>query len=274
MSCLQLWIAAIPRVTIYTKYSIGIQLKHHVEHLPTCQNQYSHPLCNHYERIQQQSCHTTAPSPRSPTPPLPCWLAAEHGLRLLPLSVALVTLAPALVGALSTPSSITLPVTHHAKHWNNTLCGWNTNTASYPAAASPPETVLPATGPATMTWLGCHLPPLPPITQNDTYTGSQNINLVQNIDTDSQNSNQAEVLERPPPPKNPTSIKTWICSKKKTYTKLLEQPWKTRKYGHNSDFKQKKKGTSNKGTTLSKYIWTLKDDWNVNPCPNKIEWNC
>ena len=71
MSCLQLWIAAIPRVTIYTKYSIGIQLKHHVEHLPTCQNQYSHPQCNHYERIQQQSRHTTAPSPRSPTPRSP-----------------------------------------------------------------------------------------------------------------------------------------------------------------------------------------------------------
>ena len=53
-----------------------------------------------------------------------------------------------------------------------------------------------------------------------------------------------------------------------------EPPWKQRKYGHNSDFKHKKKGTSNKGTTLSKYIWTLKDpdDCNLNPCPNKIEW--
>ena len=51
-------------------------------------------------------------------------------------------------------------------------------------------------------------------------------------------------------------------------------PWKERKYGHNSDFKLKKKGTSKKGTTLSKYIWSLKDpdDCNVEPCPNKIEW--
>ena len=61
---------------------------------------------------------------------------------------------------------------------------------------------------------------------------------------------------------------------KKTYTGLSEPPWKQRKYGHNSDFKHKKKGTSNKGTTLSKYIWTLKDpdDCNLEPCPNKIEW--
>ena len=56
---------------------------------------------------------------------------------------------------------------------------------------------------------------------------------------------------------------------KETYTGLSEPPWKQRKYGHNSDFKHKKKGTSNKGTTLSKYIWTLKDpdDCNLEPCP-------
>ena len=46
---------------------------------------------------------------------------------------------------------------------------------------------------------------------------------------------------------------------KETYTGLSEPPWKERKYGHNSDFRHKKKGTSKKGTTLSKYIWTLKD---------------
>ena len=124
-------------------------------------------------------------------------------------------------------------------------------------------------------------PPPPPITQNDTSTGSQNNNLVQNVDTDGQNNEQAEELEPPPPPENPTSVKTCNCSKrdlenegcplggfcltpnviygatikildilgvpidttKETYTGLSEPPWKTRKYGHNSDFKHKKKGT-------------------------------
>ena len=61
---------------------------------------------------------------------------------------------------------------------------------------------------------------------------------------------------------------------KETYTGLSEPPWKIRKYGHNSDFKHKQKGTSKKGTTLSKYIWTLKDpdDCNQEPCPNKMEY--
>ena len=60
---------------------------------------------------------------------------------------------------------------------------------------------------------------------------------------------------------------------KETYTGLSEPPWKQRKYGHNTDFKHKRIGTSKKGTTLSKYIWTLKDpdDCNVEPCPNKID---
>ena len=61
---------------------------------------------------------------------------------------------------------------------------------------------------------------------------------------------------------------------KETYTGLSEPPWKYRKYGHNTDFKHKKKGTSKNGTTLSKYIWTLKDpdDCNLEPCPNKMEY--
>ena len=61
---------------------------------------------------------------------------------------------------------------------------------------------------------------------------------------------------------------------KETYTGLSEPPWKERKYWHNSDFRHRKKGTRKKGTTLSKYIWSLKDpdDCNVEPCPNKIEW--
>ena len=54
----------------------------------------------------------------------------------------------------------------------------------------------------------------------------------------------------------------------------LRKLWKHRKYGHNTDFKHKKKGTSKNGTTLSKYIWTLKDpdDCNLEPCPNKMEY--
>ena len=119
-------------------------------------------------------------------------------------------------------------------------------------------------------------------------------------------------MEPPAPPQNPAITKTCNCSKrdlenegcplggvcltpnviygatvkildifgdpvdstKETYTGLSEPPWKERKYGHNSDFRHKKKGTSKKGTTLSKYIWTLKDpdDCNLEPCPNKIEW--
>ena len=61
---------------------------------------------------------------------------------------------------------------------------------------------------------------------------------------------------------------------KETYTGLSEPPWKQRKYGHNTDFKHKRIGTSKKGTTLSKYIWTLKDpdDCNIEPCPDKIEY--
>ena len=61
---------------------------------------------------------------------------------------------------------------------------------------------------------------------------------------------------------------------KETNTGLSEPPWKSRKYGHNYDFKHKKKGTSKSGTTLSKYIWTLKDpdDCNLEPCPNKIDY--
>ena len=156
--------------------------------------------------------------------------------------------------------------------------------------------------------------PLPSRTQNDTSTGSQNNIQVQNIDTGGQNNNniEAEDIEPPPPLQNPAATKTCNCSKrdletegcplggfcltpnviygatvrildifgepidltKETYTGLSEPPWKTRKYGHNSDFKHKKKGTSKKGTTLSKYIWTLKDpdDCNIEPCPNKIEW--
>ena len=53
-----------------------------------------------------------------------------------------------------------------------------------------------------------------------------------------------------------------------------EPPWKSRKYGHNTDFKHKRIGTSKKGTTLSKYIWTLKDPDNCNtePCPVKMEY--
>ena len=157
-------------------------------------------------------------------------------------------------------------------------------------------------------------PSPPPLTQNETSTGSQNHNQVQNINinTNGQNNNQAEDLEPPPPPENPAVTKTCNCSKrdlenegcplggacltpnviygatvkildilgnpidltKETYTGLSEPPWKQRKYGHNSDFKHKKKGTSKKGTTLSKYIWTLKDpdDCNLEPCPNKMEW--
>ena len=61
---------------------------------------------------------------------------------------------------------------------------------------------------------------------------------------------------------------------KETYTGLSEPPWKHRKYGHNTDFRHKRIGTSKKGTTLSKYIWTLKDpdDCNVEPCPDKIDY--
>ena len=61
---------------------------------------------------------------------------------------------------------------------------------------------------------------------------------------------------------------------KETYTGLSEPPWKRRKYGHNTDFKHKRIGTSKKGTTLSKYIWTLKDpdNCNIEPCPDKIEY--
>ena len=58
------------------------------------------------------------------------------------------------------------------------------------------------------------------------------------------------------------------------YAIFLGVSWKHRKYGHNTDFKHKKKGTSKNGTTLSKYIWTLKDpdDCNLEPCPNKMEY--
>ena len=61
---------------------------------------------------------------------------------------------------------------------------------------------------------------------------------------------------------------------KETYTGLSEPPWKTRKYGHNTSFKHKRIGTSKKGTTLSKYIWTLKDPDNcdIEPCPDKIDY--
>ena len=47
-----------------------------------------------------------------------------------------------------------------------------------------------------------------------------------------------------------------------------------KEYGHNTDFRHKRIGTSKKGTTLSKYIWTLKDpdDCNVEPCPDKIDY--
>ena len=155
-------------------------------------------------------------------------------------------------------------------------------------------------------------PLTPPLAQNVTVTGSQNTNQVEQNNTDGQNNNEVEESEPPPPPQNPAVTKTCNCSKrdlenegcplggvcltpnviygatvkildilgipidltKETYTGLSEPPWKQRKYGHNSDFKHKKKGTSNKGTTLSKYIWTLKDpdDCNREPCPNKIDW--
>ena len=125
--------------------------------------------------------------------------------------------------------------------------------------------------------------PLPP-TQNYTSTGSQNSNQVQNIDTDNQNNyNQADDLEPPSPPEYPAITKTCNCSKRDLENEgcplggVCLTPnviYGARKYGHDSDFKHKKKGTSNKGTTLSKYIWTLKDpdDCNLEPCPNKIEW--
>ena len=61
---------------------------------------------------------------------------------------------------------------------------------------------------------------------------------------------------------------------KENNTELTEHPRKRRKYGHNTDFKHKRIGTSKKGTTLSKYIWTLKDpdNCNIEPCPDKIEY--
>ena len=159
----------------------------------------------------------------------------------------------------------------------------------------------------------CPTPPPLTLNATDTGSQNNNQVEDIDTDGQNNNQTEGtEEIEPPPPLGNIAAIKTCNCSKrdlenegcplggvcltpnviygatvkildifgdpidltKETYTGLSEPPWKQRKYGHNSDFKHKKKGTSNKGTTLSKYIWSLKDpdDCNVEPCPNKIEW--
>ena len=51
---------------------------------------------------------------------------------------------------------------------------------------------------------------------------------------------------------------------KETYTGLTARPFKSRLYEHRQDFNSRKR----EGTTLSKFIWKLKDQ-NI---PHKLEW--